>query len=264
MTKFTKRKTWWFNNHKKSISVELSGWRSNPGFYIRVDGGEREFTIHFGLLLSIYITFEHFLPKSWYPTRKSDTYGVLLDEKEISLRIHGGSIWWTLWRDPDVWMNKDWRNSSFNFSRKILGDTEWIKCNQTYEDFILPYFEGNYAVRIFEEDFHLKYKRRIFWFLDKKGKKFEGHAGYQEGGVFVEKPVPHEGKGENSWDCGEDCTYSISFGVYQGLHSKADAALEFWKSTSKDRIRYGSKTWLPEGHKDKKIEFLKAKPKPAA
>ncbi len=239
------RKFWYFKN-SKSIHIELAGWKQNPSIYLQVDGDERELIFHISLFIGIWIIFSRFLPNKWYPTYETKTYGDLPTEKEISFRIHGGSFWWTLWKDDDEGFHKSWRKGAFHYKDFIIGKTDCSHKEINYEDYVLPYYEGNYGVRVIESRWTWKMRRRFFWFLDiKNALRYEVKAGYQDGGVFIEKPIPKEGKGENSWDCGEDATYSCSFGINK-LKSKRDAALEFWKSTMKERIRHGGKKWLPK------------------
>jgi hypothetical protein len=114
----------------------------------------------------------------------------------------------------------------------------------------------------------------VMFIADDEGKKFEvaeiesieGDVVHTKGNVDVhitrirkvlkEVPIAHEGKGESSWDCGENATYSCSMSStkYQRLLSCTDAALEFWKSCMKDRIRYGGDNWIPQ-------RFRRHKPK---
>lgn len=250
-------KTFRFGNEKR-IRLFFAGWKQNPTLSISIDGDEQELQFHFSLFLGVWITLERWLPRSWYPTRISKFgYGELPEEKEISVRIHNRSLWWNFWRNDDEGFNKTWRKGCFHFVEFIIGRADCSHKETEHEDFILPYYEGNYAIRVIESLWTWKMRRRLFFFLDKKDLlRYEVKAGYQDGGVFIDKPIPHQGKGENSWDCGEDATFSISFGVGR-IKSTREAALEFWKSTMKDRIRYGGKNWLPQSAKGKPIEFLK-------
>jgi hypothetical protein len=59
--------------------------------------------------------------------------------------------------------------------------------------------------------------------------------------VESETGVPVPGKGENSWDCGEDALYSLSTTA-----ATIDEAIEKFKaSVMKTRERYGGKDWMP-------------------
>lgn len=54
--------------------------------------------------------------------------------------------------------------------------------------------------------------------------------------------IPTPGKGENSWDCGEDAT----FGLTCQAESVEEAIDRLKASVMEDRERYGGKDWLPE------------------
>lgn len=63
--------------------------------------------------------------------------------------------------------------------------------------------------------------------------------------IKVEKGIPHPGKGENSWDCGDDDTY----GMCAPARTIPEAVGHLVGSCLKDRVRYGgySKwTWPKE------------------
>lgn len=121
---------------------------------------------------------------------------------------------------------------------------------------IVPFFEGNYNVEVFKYSRTDKWQR---WFT-RKSTSFEVKVGYYENGVWVDQGVPVEGKGENSWDCDEDATYSMYFPgqpINKKVISCYDAALYFWHSMMKSRERRGSEKWLPEAFKKKGIQIIK-------
>jgi hypothetical protein len=63
-------------------------------------------------------------------------------------------------------------------------------------------------------------------------------------------PLPFPGKGENSWDCGEDATYSSSAPCPTG--KVADAIGHMVAHVLDTRRRYGGEGWLPkEDHRPK-------------
>lgn len=66
--------------------------------------------------------------------------------------------------------------------------------------------------------------------------------------VDIPAGIPHPGKGENSWDCGEDRTY--------GLTTKADtvekAIAAVVESSLRDRRRYGGDNWTPSEKKKRR------------
>jgi hypothetical protein len=58
-------------------------------------------------------------------------------------------------------------------------------------------------------------------------------------------PVPTPGKGENSWDCGEGATHSMTCPA----DSVEDAIAEMTKTVLNRRRRYGGRNWRPDGKK---------------
>jgi hypothetical protein len=60
--------------------------------------------------------------------------------------------------------------------------------------------------------------------------------------VDIPQGVPHPGKGENSWDCGEDATYGLSCPA----STVEEAVAAVVETVLKSRRRYGGVNWRPE------------------
>ena len=70
--------------------------------------------------------------------------------------------------------------------------------------------------------------------------------------IDMDEPIPIPGKGESSWDCGEDAIYSIS-----GVASSADRAIiSLLDSVNTSRVRYGGSVWLPENARPETREWV--------
>jgi hypothetical protein len=237
--RFNKRKFFYFDSGKH-ITIEVAGFSSTPAIKFAIDGSEREVTFHIGFFIGIYITFQRFIKDSWYPTEYHDGYGYLSADREIYIRFHDGSLWWSIWRDPHSWKSNDRLNSNINFGRLIAGKHTMSKNPDETLTMLLPFEEGNYKVSVVKYSRIDQWKR---WGIKKRMVTYE---------VTPEFPVPHQGKGENSWDCGEDGTFSSSFPESWMVHSGFkirncyDAALNFWVSNMKDRKRYGHVNWIPK------------------
>lgn len=254
------RRKWWHFKNDRSIAIEIAGWKSNPSIYVRVDGDERDICFHFAFGFGIWITFERFLPKSWYPTYESSYgHGRLPEEREISFSFHGGSFWWNFWVSEEwsSWTkNKTWKKGCWHIVDRIKGKRKYEKYELERSQYVLPFFEGNYNVEVIKTQRIDKWPR---W-PTLKMISWEVRAGYYKDGTFIEKPIPVEGKGENSYDCDEDATYSISFPGHpykKDIKTPYEAALYFWHSMMKDRERRGSAKWLPKGFDKKVLEVLK-------
>ena len=126
------------------------------------------------------------------------------DAREFSLTAHGGSVWLTLiWADPhgtrtaDPWWKK---TTCFPVVDWLLGDRRYKGDELETRKVWIPLPEGSYEATAV----HMAEVWRRRWYCPKLVKdswKFD-----------IEGGIPFAGKGENSWDCGDDGTWSLSFG----------------------------------------------------
>lgn len=258
------RKTFFFSNANKSISFEVSR-QLHFGISLDVEGDEGHVTFHWWFLFSFWLIFEGFLPDKWYPLYYFSTMDkdpIHAGHRTISLQIHNATLWWNFWTNDNEWNSSTpkWRRGCFHFVEFVTGKKDYTNTEIEYKDFLLPYYEGNYKVRVVRNNAKWTMRRRLFWFMDINTDRYEVKTGYMnESNEWVDVPVPHEGKGENSWDCDEDATSSITFGVgNKNIRSLSDAAIEFWRSTMMDRIRYGGTNWLPSKFKEKQLTHIEA------
>lgn len=246
--KFHTRKSWYFKS-SKSISLEITGCHQTPHLSFRMDGGESEVQFHIALFIGVWLTFQCFLPTSWFPSYESGTYGRLPGERAFKIYWFEWALWWNFWMPEDEWNSTDpkWRRGSIHFDDLILGKrtVRWEPIDRAR--FYLPFFEGCYQVVVTKKLLIEKWPR---WFT-RKSVSFE-----------VEAPtgIPHEGKGENSYDQGEDSTYAMSFHS-RGLPRRYDtscfdAAMYFWTSCMETRKRYGSATWTPSKYRPLNINLI--------
>lgn len=234
------RKTWYFGKHSvKQVEISVYGFNSSPAIYVEVDPGERDYVFHIALGIGIWITLARIFPNSWYPKD--------YDTRQVGLQFHHGDFWWNFWMPTDSWNSDDprWRRGSTSFETWIKGKhiVDTFRDIANVETFHLPFYEGVYKVVVTRIAYVHRWSR---WPWKKKYMKWE---------VEAPVPIPHEGKGENSWDQGEDGTYSSSF---SGNKAKTpfDAALYFWKSNMEVRQRYGGNDWMPKRFRDNKFVVI--------
>jgi len=116
--------------------------------------------------------------------------------------VGGWSFRWSLWTPHMSWSSKTpwYRRGSWYPLDTIFGRVRHrvIRVIEESESVDIPMPEGVYPakIRILEEGW-----KRPRWFMETKIKRC--HAD-----MWV--PIPHMGKGENSWDCGEDGTYGLT------------------------------------------------------
>lgn len=150
----------------------------------------------------------------------------LRESREVSLKIHGGSIWWTLWRDPmGEWSCKvpRWRCGNFSFDDFFLGKSTCSRTTLEERDVLIPMPEKSYEATAKLIEFKWTRPRWFSKILNR---------------VDIEVPegIPHEGKGTSAHNCGVDATYSMCTGechsIPQGVGKLVGLCLQ-------DRVNYG-------------------------
>lgn len=147
-------------------------------------------------------------------------------ERETSISCFDWRIWIRVWGDPN--------DSAYDhkvvisYGNWLLGKVKYTSVSLEERDTVVPMPEGSYACHVkFTRD---TWKRR-FW----PGRTVTRVT------IALPKGIPHQGKGENSWDCGDDATYGMTCparNIEEGIGRLVGSCLH-------DRKRYGetSATW---------------------
>jgi hypothetical protein len=255
----------------KSIRLEVVS-RPNFGWGIEVRGDEGKVLISFWFILKFYINFSGIFPEWIY----SKEYNQFADEetkalerdgkdekrwavkklnqnlkgryrtkekgwirtasRELSITFHNYSMWWDIWIDSNEWSNKTpkWRNGNFDFQELLKGKdkVETTLVKEQFGEVEMP--EGKYLCRINQKHSIRTYQR---WFSN-EWNRFEFEFGFYDKDKWIETPVLHWGKGESSWNCGMDGTWSIS--LSSEVKNLEEANIKVIESCMRDRERYGS------------------------
>lgn len=191
------------------------------GFKISRDERELQFSSHMWKLWSIYLTFDNkrlkysddltILGFSWQ-TNENVLQLQLMDYSEMdSSKPSKVNIYWNY---------RDWL-----FGRSVYSEG---RHTEETSEMVMP--EGTYKMKL---DFYTGYWHRPRSPFVRKIDRVE---------ITPEKPVPIPGKGENSWDCGDDATHSTTMPV---KGRTIDELVEDFKSTTIERReRYGGKNWV--------------------
>ena len=117
-------------------------------------------------------------------------------DRVTGVSIHDWTLWIELWTDRWGWKRGD-RKWSFNFRDFILGKPTYADETFSTREVVIPMPEGTYlaTLRMYEGRW-----ARPRWFTKR----------ISLASVDIPGGIPHAGKGENSWDCGEDATYGLS------------------------------------------------------
>ncbi len=241
---FNKRKTIRLSKIKY-LRVEIAGFDSTPSIGVDVDGNEHDVTFHLAFGIAVYLTFSGIFPKWIYPEYLSNVHGWLPCEKEICIKFHHNSLWWSFWMRSMSWSsNEKWyRRGSIDFHKLLFGAHTCTFEELEKEVHTVYFTEAAYNVEVVKKKRTDSWKR---WFK-KESVAFQGNAGfYDEDNNWVDDPIPFEGKGESSYDQGEDATYSMTFpGNDRDINSCAKAALHFEYKMKLDRLKRGGPKWIP-------------------
>jgi hypothetical protein len=230
----------------KNIELSWSLWGKHKfaGFQVGVGGDEDD--LSFSLMLwvfSVWLSFDNLFPCKWKwndfrAIKKGVTPGFIPgNTRTTGVRFFDGRMWVQCWYDDSGWDNKvpgHWGGFHFTFSPVdfLLGRHNYSKETlATYENVDIPMPEGSYPATVKLERATWKRTRWPF-------KRTIIRANIDMG----DNPIPFPGKGENSWDCGDDATYALTTPA-STLHEAVGAMME---SVTRNRIKNGGVDWRPE------------------
>lgn len=219
---------WWHNKLGRHTDLQLLRYEFSSGRNLRFEIGFGEdpgISFSIGLFLfSVYLTFPFF--------------NVRAGRRVTGFYFHEWVFVWSFWKNPWERSNKDpfWRSWYFRIDDFFLGSSE------TLEDDIIGgedlfFTLGGKEFKI--DSVQFKRKRRF--------RRFIPYSLYHNTWVSIEikcdKPPMHSGKGENSWDCGDDATY--------GLYCSWDKNKPSWKN-SKESMKLAVDYYVEHVLKDTK------------
>jgi len=218
---------------RKSLGLEWSLFNKKIALGVSNSFDFLDNEIKFGFRIpgfSLWLRAENFMPKSWL--RKWEEAS---RETSISLFYEEDSKeWffsWELWSDDLGWsqQKRSWWRKQFIGLNSLFWGEEKVKMT-TYKscEFPIPLPEGNYPAKI-------ELKERLG-----KRKRWPFSQKHFSADVKFLKPIPIPGKGENSWDCGDDAYYGMGF----PCKSVEEAVGHVVTSVYRTRLRYGGERCL--------------------
>ncbi|HEU5276809.1 MAG TPA: hypothetical protein VFU97_24345 [Xanthobacteraceae bacterium] len=154
--------------------------------------------------------------------------------REFRISIHDWAIWWNLWTDNNGWSSKmPWyRNGSFHPVDIFFGKARYSDETVEEREVLVPMPERTYRGTA---KLQIASWKRARWPFAKRIRRVDIEMAKGE-------QIPHPGKGENSWDCGEDAT----FGLCGPARSIEDGIGNLVASVLTSRRKYGGTDWKPE------------------
>lgn len=150
----------------------------------------------------------------------------LPQNRRCEISFHHWTIWVHPWSKAHEWTRSDpwWvRGFSINLPDLFLGRAKHSEESFSTHEVVVPLPEGSYpaTVRMFESTW-----KRPRWFARR----------LLRAEINVPSGIPHDGKGESSWDCGEDATYGLTCCA----DSKEDAIGKLVASVLTSRRKHGA------------------------
>jgi hypothetical protein len=208
------RVEWHHSRHPSSLACEVS-----------TGGGDCEDELTFRLSLvfaSYYLTFSGFLSR-WRRHERTTGIGLSGDHLVIQWRCDDSS--WSSRTGPAA----GWQWSCFVLD-KLLGGAKYREGEPETHRIAVPMPEATYhGTCVLSAD---SWKRPLWFRKTVRRAKVDMDEGQQ---------VPFPGKGENSWDCGEDGI----FGMTCPAASVDDAVRAIQESANRQRRKYGGRNWSP-------------------
>lgn len=155
-----------------------------------------------------------------------------MQDREIGIKVHSGSIWISPFTDTMSYKGADpwWRRGvTIDLGDLMLGKAKYSSHELSETEVNIPMPEKQYPATV---KMHLDtWKRR--WPFKRQ---------ILRATVDIPGGIGHPGKGENSWDCGDDGLYGLTC----PCDSVEDAIGKVVTSVLESRRRYGGKhEWKP-------------------
>lgn len=133
----------------------------------------------------------------------------------VDLRLHDRAVWWEVWHPKDEWKSGTprWRSGNFQWFDALAGKPEYSTVIvEGPVEVGIPMPEGTYRALVTMED--ATWRRKRWWSKTVRRAQVDILSRPAEGGGIEDAPdgrgyIPEPGKGENSWDCGPDGTFSV-------------------------------------------------------
>ena len=225
------RKYWHIAN-RSSIRLETGklNWFS-VGLTLGGGDSNAEIQFHIGLFYWVWFTLDYFPMRKVFKPFLKQRNGWENGGKELEFEIHSDHIGWKLFSFEIN--DNSWRSKNFYFWNFLLGRKNCTQELLEERDVLIPMPEKSYKATA---KLVLYTWKRPRWFAE-SFKRVE---------IKVPSGIPHQGKGENSWDCGEDATFGMTTGR---CNSITEGVGKLVGSVLTTRVKYG-------GWKDYKWKVL--------
>lgn len=189
-------KRFYWNEARNCITIGAYTWPA-VGFSIELGSEEVSFRVRCFITLYISLSFR------WL---NSLIYRHKLYDRELEFEVgfhHGMTASVSLFSDTMGWKKSDWK-WYWNIGDKLKGKYEVSKKIVEERDILVPMPEKAYPAHAILADWTWKYPR---W-KSQTIRRCE---------INIPGGIPFAGKGENSWDCGDDAVFGTTTGKVRNI-----------------------------------------------
>lgn len=214
---------WWWHLRSERrpacIHVEFYWWSRHCGFTLGTDDEGWNLSLRL-LPFALYLSLEGL--GLWQPRKKhiftwdNNREVWLPDRREFDVSVSDWTIRFALWGRWGEWNTRDpwWiRGVSLDLQRLVLGKRVYVAQFVRQENVRIAMPEGAYrgvaTVELVTRGFARWFKRTA-----------------EEVSLEIPKGIPFAGKGENSWDCGDDGLHGIGGSSVEDAIARAQAAVQ--------------------------------------
>lgn len=179
----------WLSSRRRELRFEWNLWTHFCGVSMKIDGETGGLQLHVAFPpVSFWLT----LPIHFGLRRGRDVF--------FDLAVHDRALWWQFGGNSMEWNSRTprWQHGCFHFDDFFLGAQKFTERVLSTHEALIPMPEGPYRATVKLEECTWKRARWPFAIVRRTAT------------VDVPKGIPHQGKGENSWDCGEDALFGLS------------------------------------------------------
>lgn len=216
---------WWLYLGKRTISAEwylLNKAKSHLSAKMEFGHGDGDDGIMFHVaipwLFSVFISLDGVFGRIFrYPN----------EPRETGVAFHNGSFWLYPFSKTNSWQKKDgWfsKNHSFDPMEFVCGRWNYTEEHVTpWSPIVVGMPEGTY-------------KGKVKLYIGTWKNRFRTRR-VPRAEIDMEEGIPFPGKGENSWDCDENCTWGLTCAA----KSEEEAIASIIEGVLRNRRVYGSR-----------------------
>lgn len=224
---------------RRNFSVEYHVPSKRFGASFRAGHGESPIGASLNIgLLGVYVSGEHpslnglrdLVVRMWPLEKQAYSFS----GRDFSISLHDHGVFWRIGGDDMGWSSSTprWRDGAWHPLGHYMrqGEPELVEEREV----LVPMPERSYRAKA-----RLERTRRGFGKLPRTFDRVDYHVTLE---MLPGEQIPFPGKGENSYDCGEDA----AFGMSAPGRTIEDGVGALIASVLRDRHRRGGANWAPE------------------